>query len=158
MPKDKFWKVVDQCYLCDVCYMTKCPYVPPHQWNLDFPHTMLRAKAIQYKTGKMKFRDKLLTSTELVGTLSSIPVVVHAVNAANKYGPARAVLQQVLGVQKERQLPEFDAANFRDADHDEQLLLIEWKLYSVELNRIEKQPGFPDDITWPIAPGTAVAN
>ena len=93
VPKEKFWKVVDQCYLCDVCYMTKCPYVPPHQWNLDFPHTMLRAKAIQYKTGKMKFRDKLLTSTELVGTLSSIPVVAQVVNAANKFGPARAVLQ-----------------------------------------------------------------
>ncbi|KAF0164375.1 MAG: ferredoxin [Rhodocyclaceae bacterium] len=49
VPKEKFWKVVDQCYLCDVCYMTKCPYVPPHEWNLDFPHTMLRAKAIQYR-------------------------------------------------------------------------------------------------------------
>jgi ferredoxin len=94
VPKEKFWQVVDQCYLCDVCYMTKCPYVPPHQWNLDFPHTMLRAKAIQYKTGKMKFRDKLLTSTELVGTLSSIPVVAQVVNAANKFGPARAVLQK----------------------------------------------------------------
>ena len=30
IPKEKYWKVVDQCYLCDVCYMTKCPYVPPH--------------------------------------------------------------------------------------------------------------------------------
>ena len=109
VPKEKFWKVVDQCYLCDVCYMTKCPYVPPHQWNLDFPHTMLRAKAIQYKTGKMKFRDKLLTSTELVGTLSSIPVVAQVVNAANKFGPARAVLQKVLGVDVRRELPEFDA-------------------------------------------------
>ena len=113
VPKASLWKVVDQCYLCDVCYMTKCPYVPPHQWNLDFPHTMLRAKAIQYKTGKMKFRDKLLTSTELVGTLSSIPVVVHAVNAANRNGIARGVLQKVLGVHKQRQLPEFDSANFR---------------------------------------------
>ena len=113
VPKEKFWKVVDQCYLCDVCYMTKCPYVPPHQWNLDFPHTMLRAKAIQYKTGKMKFRDKLLTSTELVGTLSSIPVVVHFVNAATKNGPARSVLQKVLGVHSARELPDFDSANFR---------------------------------------------
>jgi hypothetical protein len=25
--------------------MTKCPYVPPHPWNVDFPHLMLRAKA-----------------------------------------------------------------------------------------------------------------
>jgi Fe-S oxidoreductase len=113
VPKEKYWKVVDQCYLCDVCYMTKCPYVPPHPWNLDFPHTMLRAKAIQYQTGKMKFRDKLLTSTELVGTFASIPIVVHAVNAANRNGLARGALQKVLGVQKERQLPEFDSANFR---------------------------------------------
>jgi Fe-S oxidoreductase len=74
---------------------------------------MLRAKAIQYKTGKMKFRDKLLTSTELVGTLSSIPVVVHFVNAATKNGPARAVLQKVLGVHSFRELPDFDSANFR---------------------------------------------
>ena len=43
-PKDDYWKVVDQCYLCDVCYMTKCPYVPPHPWNVDFPHLMLRAQ------------------------------------------------------------------------------------------------------------------
>ena len=45
--KEAYWSVVDQCYLCDLCYMTKCPYVPPHQWNLDFPHLMLRAKAIK---------------------------------------------------------------------------------------------------------------
>ena len=48
--KDDYWKVVDQCYLCDVCYMTKCPYVPPHPWNVDFPHLMLRAKAKRFKS------------------------------------------------------------------------------------------------------------
>ncbi|MCC7278316.1 MAG: Fe-S oxidoreductase, partial [Chromatiaceae bacterium] len=41
--KADYWKVVDHCYLCDLCFMTKCPYVPPHDWNLDFPHLMLRA-------------------------------------------------------------------------------------------------------------------
>src|SRR5882757_1917678 len=41
-----YWEVVDHCYLCDMCYMTKCPYVPPHPWNVDFPHLMLRAKAV----------------------------------------------------------------------------------------------------------------
>ena len=46
-----YTKVVDQCYLCDLCYLTKCPYVPPHEWNLDFPHLMLRAKAIKFKKG-----------------------------------------------------------------------------------------------------------
>ena len=52
--KEDYWKVVDQCYLCDLCYMTKCPYVPPHPWNVDFPHVMLRAKAIKFKKGAVK--------------------------------------------------------------------------------------------------------
>ena len=51
MPKEKYWDVVDQCYLCDLCYMVKCPYVPPHPWNVDFPHLMLRAKAYQFNDG-----------------------------------------------------------------------------------------------------------
>jgi Fe-S oxidoreductase len=54
-----YWKVVDQCYLCDVCYMTKCPYVPPHPWNVDFPHLMLRGKAVKFKTRATSFRDRL---------------------------------------------------------------------------------------------------
>ena len=58
--KQEYWKVVDQCYLCDLCYMTKCPYVPPHPWNVDFPHTMLRAKAIKYKKGEVRAGEKLL--------------------------------------------------------------------------------------------------
>ena len=45
---DEFNKVIDHCYLCDLCYMTKCPYVPPHEWAIDFPHLMLRGKAIKY--------------------------------------------------------------------------------------------------------------
>ena len=56
--KDDYWKVVDQCYLCDLCYMTKCPYTPPHAWNLDFPHLMLRAKAIKFKQGRRQGRAR----------------------------------------------------------------------------------------------------
>lgn len=58
--KADYIKVVDHCYLCDLCYMTKCPYVPPHEWNVDFPHLMLRAKAHNFKHGTVKFRDKVL--------------------------------------------------------------------------------------------------
>ncbi|HQR03584.1 MAG: Fe-S oxidoreductase [Proteobacteria bacterium] len=113
VPKEKYGDVVDQCYLCDLCYMTKCPYVPPHPWNLDFPHTMLRAKAIKYKKGETKFRDRFLTSTDVVGKLASIPVVVHVVNAANRNGVARSAMEAVLGVKKERVLPEYDSRHFR---------------------------------------------
>src|SRR2546430_4013642 len=83
VPKEKYWSVVDQCYLCDMCYVSKCPYVPPHPWNVDFPHVMLRAKAVRFKRGEVRKRDKLLTSTDALGKLATIPVVVKAVNAAN---------------------------------------------------------------------------
>jgi glycerol-3-phosphate dehydrogenase subunit C len=110
---EDYWQVVDQCYLCDLCFLTKCPYVPPHEWNLDFPHLMLRAKAIKHKKGATKFRDKLLSSTDTMGKLATIPVVVQTVNALNKTPAARAVMDSVLGVHKDRWLPEYASAKFR---------------------------------------------
>ncbi|MGE0806916.1 MAG: heterodisulfide reductase-related iron-sulfur binding cluster [Burkholderiaceae bacterium] len=112
--KDDYWKVVDQCYLCDVCYMTKCPYVPPHPWNLDFPHLMLRGKAIQYRAGTpTSFRDQTLASTDRNGSLAGIPVVVKAVNALNQNAGFRRVLEKRLGVHQKAWLPEFSGAKFR---------------------------------------------
>jgi glycerol-3-phosphate dehydrogenase subunit C len=111
--KQDYWKVVDQCYLCDTCYMTKCPYVPPHPWNVDFPHLMLRAKAQKYKKGEITFRDRLLSSTDAVGKLATIPMVVQTVNAVNKNKAARGMLDAVLKVHKDRELPEYAARKFR---------------------------------------------
>ena len=111
--KKVYWEVVDQCYLCDMCFMTKCPYVPPHQFNLDFPHLMLRAKAVKFEKGETSFRDKLLSSTDAVGKLASIPVVVQVVNAVNKTPVTRKIMDSVLGVHQKRQLPEYTSAKFR---------------------------------------------
>ena len=113
--KADYWKVVDQCYLCDVCYMTKCPYVPPHPWNLDFPHLMLRGKAIRFRKGETTFRDRLLTSTDRMGRLASIPVVVHAVNWASNAGVARQVMDKTLGVAAGAALPVARASLVRTA-------------------------------------------
>ncbi|HQT26705.1 MAG TPA: heterodisulfide reductase-related iron-sulfur binding cluster [Burkholderiales bacterium] len=111
--KVDYWKVVDHCYLCDLCYMTKCPYVPPHPWNLDFPHLMLRAKAVKFRKGKTKLRDRILSSTDAVGSLAGIPVVAQAVNAVNKVGFARAALEAVGGIHREAWLPEFSSRPLR---------------------------------------------
>jgi glycerol-3-phosphate dehydrogenase subunit C len=111
----KFWEVVDQCYLCDMCYMTKCPYVPPHPWNVDFPHLMLRAKAVKFKQRGAPLRDRLLTSTDAVGKLAAIPVVAQTVNAVNRNAPARVLLQKVLGVHKDRELPPYSPSRFRSS-------------------------------------------
>ena len=111
--KQDYGKVVDQCYLCDMCYMTKCPYVPPHPWNVDFPHLMLRAKAVKFRKGGARFRDKLLSSTDAMGRLATIPVVVQFVNAANRSGVVRGVMEKTLGVHKDRILPEYASTKFR---------------------------------------------
>jgi len=110
--KEDFWKVVDQCYLCDLCYMTKCPYVPPHPWNVDFPHVMLRAKSIKFEKG-VKLRDRLLSSTDALGKLAAIPVVAQTVNFMNRNSLARGAMQSVLGVHKERELPPYTSKPFR---------------------------------------------
>jgi glycerol-3-phosphate dehydrogenase subunit C len=108
-----FWKVVDQCYLCDLCYLTKCPYVPPHEWNLDFPHTMLRAKAIKFKKGEVTAGEKFLASTDIHGSFAGIPIVVQAVNAVNKTQFARNAMENMLGVDKNAWLPELATKKFR---------------------------------------------
>jgi len=112
--KEDYWKVVDQCYLCDLCYMTKCPYVPPHPWNVDFPHVMLRAKAIKFKQG-VKLRDRLLSSTDALGKLAAIPVVAQTVNALNANVLSRRAMQAVLGVHKDRKLPPYAPRKFRSS-------------------------------------------
>jgi len=111
--KKDYMKVVDQCYLCDLCYMTKCPYTPPHEWNLDFPHLMLRAKAVKFKQGHVTARDKFLSNTDGLGKFAGIPIVTQAVNAANKAQATRGLLENVLGVDKKAWLPEFATTKFR---------------------------------------------
>jgi Fe-S oxidoreductase len=111
--KRVYWKVVDHCYLCDMCYMTKCPYVPPHPWNVDFPHLMLRAKAVKARKGESSFRDRLLTSTDRVGTLAGIPVVAQLVNYVNSTQLGRKLLDQTLGVHPEAPLPQYHSNTAR---------------------------------------------
>jgi Fe-S oxidoreductase len=111
--KEDYWKVVDQCFLCDLCYMTKCPYTPPHAWNLDFPHLMLRAKAIKFRKGGVKAGEKFLASTDVHGQFAGIPIVVQAVNAINKTRPARKLMDSALGVHPDAWMPELADWRFR---------------------------------------------
>jgi glycerol-3-phosphate dehydrogenase subunit C len=111
--KKVYWEVVDHCYLCDMCYMTKCPYVPPHPWNVDFPHLMLRAKAVKFKKVGASFRDTLLSSPQRLGQFAGIPIVVQAVNAVNKNGVARKVLDKTLGIHPDAVVPEFHSDTAR---------------------------------------------
>ena len=105
--KADYAKVVEQCYLCDLCYQTKCPYIPPHPWNLDFPHLMLRAKAATYRAEGAPASAKLLSNTRTIGRLATIPVVVEAVNWGNTVPAARVVMEKTLGVHRDAQVPTY---------------------------------------------------
>lgn len=108
-----YQKVVDQCYMCDMCYMSKCPYVPPHEWNVDFPHLMLRAKAINFRENGASRRDSILTSTDKVGKLASIPIVDVTVNALNKNAAFRKLLESNLEVHRDAPVPEYHSKTLR---------------------------------------------
>ena len=105
--KSDFNKVVDDCYLCDLCYMTKCPYVPPHEWAIDFPHLMLRAKAQRFKEKGASLRDKVLTSTDVVGKIGSVPVVSQVINGANNSRILRKTLDVTIGIHRDAPIPTF---------------------------------------------------
>ena len=122
--KSNYWKVVDHCYLCDLCYMTKCPYVPPHEWNVDFPHLMLRAKASRFQKKGASRRDRLLTSTDTIGRLAGIPIVVNTVNTANRSTTGRKLLEKVLGVHKDALLPKYHARTLRRRMRNHKVLTV----------------------------------
>ena len=107
VPKKAYWDVVDHCYLCDMCYMTKCPYVPPHEWNVDFPHLMLRAKVAKFKDKGSSFRDRILSSPQELGRIAGIPVVADIVNATTSSESARKLIESGFGVHKNAPVPRY---------------------------------------------------
>lgn len=113
-----FAPVIDACTLCDMCFMTKCPYVPPHEFNLDFPHLMLRARAAEAKKNGVPFAEKQLTKTDRNGKLAA-PVAGLA-NWASKTDNrlTRPVMQAALGIHSNAALPKFTTKPFTSRAKD----------------------------------------
>lgn len=110
---DDFGPVVEACTLCDMCFMTKCPYVPPHEFNLDFPHLMLRYRAAEAKAKKgFPFVQGQLAKTDRNGTVAA-PVAGLAnwgSKRANKL--TRPVMDKVAGIDARAELPKFHGKTF----------------------------------------------
>jgi Fe-S oxidoreductase len=87
--------------------------VPPHPWNVDFPHLMLRAKAVKNKNGATRLRDKVLSSTDAVGRFAGIPIVAQVVNAVNGSSLGRKMLDTALGVHQEAPIPTYHSRSLR---------------------------------------------
>ena len=123
--KQDYFQVVDQCYMCDLCFQTKCPYVPPHEWNLDFPKVMLRAKAVQFKKGQRKLSHKLLSNTKIQGKIATIPVVSNLINAGNRNKGVRKVLEKALDLDHRAHLPQFHSDTLRRRDKGRHPVVVE---------------------------------
>jgi glycerol-3-phosphate dehydrogenase subunit C len=106
-PKTDYPKVVDACTLCDMCFMTKCPYVPPHEWALDVPHLLLRARAVDHRNGRTRRADRELAKTDRNGKLGAIlaPVVNWATKTTN--GVTRPLMEKALGIDRDAYLPPY---------------------------------------------------
>ncbi|MFQ5467376.1 MAG: heterodisulfide reductase-related iron-sulfur binding cluster [Kiloniellaceae bacterium] len=107
-----FDKVIDGCTLCDMCFMVSCPYVPPHEFDLDFPHLMLRARAARLKRGETRAIEGELTKTDRNGRLAShIPGLANwASDTSNKL--TRPILESVAGIDRDAALPRYHGKTF----------------------------------------------
>ena len=109
LPAKDVKEVVDLCYQCKLCY-NHCPYTPPHRWQVDFPRLMLRSRSAEARQKGVTLQDRFLGNTELVGRLGSLTAPLS--NWASSLPPQRALMQAVVGIHKDRQLPPFHRETF----------------------------------------------
>ena len=112
LSSDQFEPVVDACTLCDMCFMTKCPYVPPHEFDLDFPHLMLRYRAAQKKLNKLPFIPAQLAQIDRnakIGVILS-SLINWVSNIKNNF--SRKILEFVAGIDMRVKLPVYNSETF----------------------------------------------
>ena len=112
LKSEQFEPVVDACTLCDMCFMTKCPYVPPHDFDLDFPHLMLRYRTAQKKLNKLPAVPAQLAQIDRnakIGVMLS-SLINWASNIKNTF--FRKILELVLGIDMRVKLPFYNSETF----------------------------------------------
>ena len=100
-----FRDVVGACTLCDMCFMVSCPYVPPHEFRIDFPRLMLRARAIDFRKGNLPWRDRQLAEIDRNGRLAAFGAGI--LNALLRQRPVRLLLEWFAGIHRLADLPRY---------------------------------------------------
>jgi glycerol-3-phosphate dehydrogenase subunit C len=102
-------RVVELCYECKLCF-PKCPYVPPHEFAVDFPKLMLRAKMLWAKDEGIALRERFLGATDLVGSVMT--KIAPLANAAAHNAFNRMLMDKTIGIARDRQLPTYAEETF----------------------------------------------
>ena len=112
--KADYGKVADACTLCDMCFMTKCPYVPPHSFDVDFPHLILRHRAAKRRQKGGDFVREQLGRTDRNGKLARPVAGLANWATATSNTPVRKVMEAVAGIDAEAVLPKYHAKTATD--------------------------------------------
>jgi glycerol-3-phosphate dehydrogenase subunit C len=103
-------EIVDLCFQCKLCWI-KCPYTPGnHEWAIDFPRLMARAKAKQVKENGVPVADKVLGNPDGVGKIAT--KISPLANWANESKLHRRFMQSLLDIHKDKKLLPFASKTF----------------------------------------------
>jgi glycerol-3-phosphate dehydrogenase subunit C len=112
VPVSEYQQVADACTLCDMCFMTKCPYVPPHEFNLDFPHLILRYRAVELKEGRAPWARNELGKTDRNGELAKFVAPLANWGSDRSNHLSRPLLEKTAGVDRNAALPKYHVRTF----------------------------------------------
>lgn len=123
---DEIQGVMDDCFQCKLCEV-QCPYTPrdQHEFQLDFPKLVHRYQANQRLRTPAPLRDRLLADTD--GTAQMARMSFGLANAMNKVTMHRVFMEKVLGIHRDKLLPEFAPKTFEQ--------------WATEEERIQQDPG-----------------
>lgn len=102
-------QVVDECYYCKLCF-NHCPYTPPHQYALDFPRLMILWKKRLAAERGVRWRDRLLVRTDVIGKLGSLTAALTNRLLNNRL--VRLLVEAIAGIHRDRQVLHFSGETF----------------------------------------------
>ncbi len=102
-------EVSSLCNLCRLCYV-KCPYVPPHEFALDFPRLVVRRRAVAAESRGVPWRKRLLSTPDLLPTMAR--PLAPLLNLLLRAGWARKALSRLLGLDPGMALPPIATRTF----------------------------------------------
>ena len=108
-----FSKVEESCTLCDLCFLSKCPYVPPHEFNIDFPHLILRYRYVEkIKKSGLSIINRIILNTDLTGKVGSYLSPLLNWTFSKKNILTRKIIEFFTGIHKNARLPKFNFKSF----------------------------------------------
>ncbi|MFQ5762858.1 MAG: anaerobic glycerol-3-phosphate dehydrogenase subunit C, partial [Candidatus Bathyarchaeia archaeon] len=103
--------LTELCYQCKLCFV-RCPYTPPHEFAIDIPRLLLRAKAVEGRRRGVPLRDRLLGDTNRLGGLGKR--TSRLANWVHKNKFMRGLMHDSLGIHRDRLLPIYHGKTFEE--------------------------------------------